>query len=531
MKRNFDKLIEVNSKKLKVIKSFSEIMEKESLREKKRFNENSNKAKTIEIAKINKRKYTINKLSNKLYDINDLKVIGITGTCGKTSVAVLIHRYLQSIGKKSVLYSSAYVDSPATAINRKIGYDPAQITEEFIANVLNECREYEADYLIFECWEGSIGRGAFDNIKFDLKVLTSFWSGAMDQAYKDKDQYFKLKLKFLAMNDCPVLINMRIEENKEDIYKRRAFIDSITTKKLYYNVHPTCTPDFKDIKLDYYFEDSDNLKEGAKNINMYDSFKCSFYNLKAPNRQARIYKTYLDGFNLDNSLCAYAIADFFEELNEDAWAEFIGSPNLYIAGRSQKIKWKDRTIIISPDNLYLCIYFNKQRNQIEKDYEQNISYTVNNEIIEAPKINKIRLVASPLRGTVSTTKYIDNFRNNCLLDTMIKQTTSLENAMPDYYAYCYNNYIDSIILNVLDLGNGDYDKIIEAMKSKLTIPCDDAKSRYNAILKALLQSEENDVIIIGGRGNRNTNVIDYETIEYGTDLEFIKKACEELYWM
>jgi len=140
----------------------------------------------------------------------------------------------------------------------------------------------------------------------------------MDQAYKDKDQYFKLKLKFLAMNDCPVLINMRIEENKEDIYKRRAFIDSITTKKLYYNVHPTCTPDFKDIKLDYYFEDSDNLKEGAKNINMYDSFKCSFYNLKAPNRQARIYKTYLDGFNLDNSLCAYAIADFFEELNEDA---------------------------------------------------------------------------------------------------------------------------------------------------------------------------------------------------------------------
>jgi len=151
MKRNFDKLIEVNSKKLKVIKSFSEIMEKESLREKKRFNENSNKAKTIEIAKINKRKYTINKLSNKLYDINDLKVIGITGTCGKTSVAVLIHRYLQSIGKKSVLYSSAYVDSPATAINRKIGYDPAQITEEFIANVLNECREYEADYLIFEC--------------------------------------------------------------------------------------------------------------------------------------------------------------------------------------------------------------------------------------------------------------------------------------------------------------------------------------------------------------------------------------------
>lgn len=531
MKNDFNKLITSNVNKLTVTRPSSWVLKDENLREQTRFKENKNKKITNKLFGDNKKKNIIKKNNNDKYDINDLKIIGITGSCGKTSVAVLVHRYLQSIGKKSVLYSSAYADSPASWLDRKVCYDQAIITEEVIINILNECKEYEAEYLILECWSGAIGRGAFDNIKFDLKVLTSFYSGYMDQTFDNREHYFNLKSKFLTTNDCPVLINMRIEENKEDIYKRRAFIDSITTKKLYYNIHPTCTPDFKDIKLDYYFEDSDNLKEGAKNINMYDSFKCSFYNLKAPNRQARIYKTYLDGFNLDNSLCAYAIADFFEELNEDTWAEFIGSPNLYIVGRSQKIKWKDRTIIISPDTLYLCIYFNKQRNQIEKDYEQNISYTVNNEIIEAPKINKIRLVASPLRGTVSTTKYIDAYINNSLLKNMNKPTISLDNAMPEYYAYCYNNYIDSIILNVLDLGNGDYDKIIEAMKAKLNIPCDDAKNRYTAILKALIQSEKNDVIIVAGRGNRNTNVIDYETIEYGTDLDFIKKACDELYWL
>ena len=129
---------------------------------------------------------------------------------------------------------------------------------------------------------------------------------------------FKLKLKFLATNDCPVLINMRIEENKENIYKRRAFIDAISTKKLYYKTTNACTQDFKDIKLDYYLEPSDKLYIDNTNCSFYDTLEYSVYNLKAPNRDAKIYRTPLNGFNIDNSLCAYAIADFFGELDEEA---------------------------------------------------------------------------------------------------------------------------------------------------------------------------------------------------------------------
>ena len=107
----------------------------------------------------------------KSYSIDNLKIIGITGSFGKTSTAVLIHRYLQAIGKKSVLYSSAYIDSPATWIGRQNSYTSVIKTQDEFLNMVEECLVYKADYLIVECWEDSIARGVFDNIKFRSKSV------------------------------------------------------------------------------------------------------------------------------------------------------------------------------------------------------------------------------------------------------------------------------------------------------------------------------------------------------------------------
>ena len=45
---------------------------------------------------------------------NNIKIIGITGSRGKSTTAIIIHNYLKYLGYKSVLYSSATVDSPAS---------------------------------------------------------------------------------------------------------------------------------------------------------------------------------------------------------------------------------------------------------------------------------------------------------------------------------------------------------------------------------------------------------------------------------
>ena len=438
------------------------------------FNENSNKKVTSKLFSKTKKSYLVNELNTKSYNIDDLKIIGITGAFGKSSVAVLIHRYLQSIGKKSVLYSSAYVDSPAGWLSRHIGYEPGAITEDFVANVLNECKLYEAEYLIFECWDGAISRGAFDNINFDLKVLNSFVSNYGADTYTEKDQYFNIKLKFMATNNCPVLMNMRIGSN-EDIYKRRAFIDAINTKKLYYSIFSEKPSNFDDVELDYYFEPIDLLGNN-KLKGVYQTLDYSLYNLKSPNKDAKIYKSPLIGFNIDNSLCAYAIADFFGELDQEAWDEFIGSEDLYIAGRTEKINWKDRTIIIVPDRLNACVQVNELRNFANTYYENGIVYYCQGEKLEAPrKINKIISIISPTRGAVSTTKEYEDYKKYYKLNNIQDTAINLDNALSDVSANIFNKYIDFAVLNVIDLGDGDYDKIIEAMKTKLTIPCDSSK--------------------------------------------------------
>ena len=88
-----------------------------------------------------------------MYNIEDAKIIGITGQVGKTSTAILLHEYLKSIGKKSIIYSSGLIDSPANA-NIKTNNCLQTLTfgsEHQIANILNEAIAYEAEYIIIEC--------------------------------------------------------------------------------------------------------------------------------------------------------------------------------------------------------------------------------------------------------------------------------------------------------------------------------------------------------------------------------------------
>ena len=47
-------------------------------------------------------------------DNKKLKLIGITGSKGKTTVANILHQYLKKAGYKSVLYASNGIDSPAS---------------------------------------------------------------------------------------------------------------------------------------------------------------------------------------------------------------------------------------------------------------------------------------------------------------------------------------------------------------------------------------------------------------------------------
>ena len=69
----------------------------------------------------------------------DLKIIGVTGSRGKTTVAYIIHEYLKSCGYKSMLYSSLGIDSPSSMYKKYEACDIAINSEE---NDMNTPKEY-----------------------------------------------------------------------------------------------------------------------------------------------------------------------------------------------------------------------------------------------------------------------------------------------------------------------------------------------------------------------------------------------------
>ena len=54
---------------------------------------------------------------NKPKEDKEPKIIGITGSRGKSTTAYIVHEYLKFLGYKSILYSSLGIDSPASIIS------------------------------------------------------------------------------------------------------------------------------------------------------------------------------------------------------------------------------------------------------------------------------------------------------------------------------------------------------------------------------------------------------------------------------
>ena len=104
---------------------------------------------------------------------NDLVIIGVTGSCGKTSTCVMIHEYLKFLGYKSVLYSSSTVDSPTSFIKKNEAFEVPVKSESSLLSIINEVEAYGADYLVLEVNDSTLEKGFLKDVDFDVRVLTN----------------------------------------------------------------------------------------------------------------------------------------------------------------------------------------------------------------------------------------------------------------------------------------------------------------------------------------------------------------------
>ena len=117
-----------------------------------------------------------------------LKIVGITGTKGKTSTAYMVYHMLHALGKKVALIST---------VEKRIESDYVTISlttplPDQIHIFLDECVKRSIEYVVMEVSAQALTLQRLEGIEFEAGVFTNF-SHEHLEFYDDLQQYFKAK--------------------------------------------------------------------------------------------------------------------------------------------------------------------------------------------------------------------------------------------------------------------------------------------------------------------------------------------------
>ncbi len=177
--------------------------------------------KYLEKVKKNGVKGVINTFElQKFFDIEEMKIIGITGTNGKTTTATAICSILLDLGE-----SVALQGTPGFFINNKKIKDKNLTTPslfEILTNIKN-AKDNGCKYFIMEVSSHAISQERIEGLKFALKVFTNISQDHLDY-HKTMDEYKKVKSTFFK-DDTKKLINK--DGGKIDFNIRNAYTYSL----------------------------------------------------------------------------------------------------------------------------------------------------------------------------------------------------------------------------------------------------------------------------------------------------------------
>lgn len=133
-----------------------------------------------------------------------LKIIGITGTKGKTSTAYLTYQLLRTCGRKVALLSTV----ERRILDMSIDLELTTPQPDHIHAFLHTCVQHEVEYVVMEVSAQALTLHRVDGIEFDVAVFTNFSLEHLE-FYPDLDTYFKEKCRIFdhAKKDALVLVN------------------------------------------------------------------------------------------------------------------------------------------------------------------------------------------------------------------------------------------------------------------------------------------------------------------------------------
>lgn len=153
----------------------------------------------------NTKEYLVKYLYDNYYkEIEDLTLIGVTGTNGKTTTCMLIHNMLNKLGRKT-----AYIGTNGFYINTFIK-DLPNTTPEIIDiyELLLEAKEEACEFVCIEASSHGLDQKRLENLKFDYAIFTNLTHEHLGY-HKTMKNYALAKQKLFTMlrNNKYAIIN------------------------------------------------------------------------------------------------------------------------------------------------------------------------------------------------------------------------------------------------------------------------------------------------------------------------------------
>lgn len=136
------------------------------------------------------------------WKLNDMRVVGVTGTNGKTTVTAAIYSFLLDLGEKvSLLGTRGFF------VNKERVAEKSMTTPSILETLdyMKIAKKNSCNYFIMEVSSHAIDQNRIEGLEFALKIHTNVTSDHLDY-HKTVEEYRRVKSLFFA-DDTPKLLN------------------------------------------------------------------------------------------------------------------------------------------------------------------------------------------------------------------------------------------------------------------------------------------------------------------------------------
>jgi UDP-N-acetylmuramoyl-L-alanyl-D-glutamate--2,6-diaminopimelate ligase len=145
----------------------------------------------------------------KIWNLEDIKIVGVTGTNGKTTTTAIIYSLLIDLGKSAALQGTRGVFANDEVVEKKHMTTPSIL--ETLFNIKRAKDAFDIEFFVMEVSSHAIDQNRIEDLNFALKIHTNVTRDHLDY-HKTVSEYQKVKSQFF-LDDSKKLINKDEEKS------------------------------------------------------------------------------------------------------------------------------------------------------------------------------------------------------------------------------------------------------------------------------------------------------------------------------